>query len=61
MWDQLFGTYARISGGQHNMIVFGVRDLPRRDGLKPSAMFMTPWLILKRRVMAILFAWRGAV
>ncbi|HWX37278.1 MAG TPA: sterol desaturase family protein [Steroidobacteraceae bacterium] len=43
IWDRLFGTYTRISRVQHDRIVFGVRELPRRDGLKPSAMLLTPW------------------
>jgi len=30
---------------QQQGIVFGVRELPRRDRLKPSVMFLTPWLI----------------
>jgi sterol desaturase/sphingolipid hydroxylase (fatty acid hydroxylase superfamily) len=45
VWDRLFGTFVRITGAQHQLIVFGVRELPRRDGLKPSAMMLTPWLI----------------
>ena len=47
IWDRLFGTYTRISRAQHNRIVFGVRELPRRDCLKPSAMFLTPWRIAR--------------
>jgi sterol desaturase/sphingolipid hydroxylase (fatty acid hydroxylase superfamily) len=42
-WDRLFGTFTRISRAQHDSIVFGVRELPRRDCLKPSAMLLTPW------------------
>jgi sterol desaturase/sphingolipid hydroxylase (fatty acid hydroxylase superfamily) len=49
VWDRLFGTYTRISRSEHERIVFGVRELPRRDGLKPSAMFLTPWLISRTR------------
>ena len=30
---------------EHEKIVFGVRELPRREALKPSAMFLTPWLL----------------
>jgi sterol desaturase/sphingolipid hydroxylase (fatty acid hydroxylase superfamily) len=45
IWDRLFGTYVRISRARHDRIVFGVRELPRRDCLKPSAMFLTPWRI----------------
>jgi sterol desaturase/sphingolipid hydroxylase (fatty acid hydroxylase superfamily) len=44
VWDRLFGTYGRISRVQHERIVFGVRELPRSDCLKPTAMFLTPWL-----------------
>jgi sterol desaturase/sphingolipid hydroxylase (fatty acid hydroxylase superfamily) len=43
IWDRLFGTYTRLTRVQHDSIVFGVRELPRRDCLKPSAMLLTPW------------------
>jgi sterol desaturase/sphingolipid hydroxylase (fatty acid hydroxylase superfamily) len=43
VWDRLFGTYTSISRAQHERIVFGVRELPRRECLKPSAMLLTPW------------------
>jgi sterol desaturase/sphingolipid hydroxylase (fatty acid hydroxylase superfamily) len=45
IWDRLFGTHTRLTRAQHDGIVFGVRDLPRRDCLKPTAMVLTPWLI----------------
>jgi sterol desaturase/sphingolipid hydroxylase (fatty acid hydroxylase superfamily) len=45
VWDRLFRTYTRLTRAQHDSIVFGVRDLPRRDCLKPSAMLLTPWRI----------------
>jgi sterol desaturase/sphingolipid hydroxylase (fatty acid hydroxylase superfamily) len=45
IWDRLFGTYSQLTCAQHESIVFGVRELPRRDCLKPSAMILTPWLI----------------
>jgi sterol desaturase/sphingolipid hydroxylase (fatty acid hydroxylase superfamily) len=45
IWDRLFGTYTSITHAQHQRIVFGVRELSRRDCLKPSAMFLTPWRI----------------
>jgi sterol desaturase/sphingolipid hydroxylase (fatty acid hydroxylase superfamily) len=45
IWDRLFGTYTRLTRVQHDSIVFGVRELPRRDCLKPSAMLLTPWRI----------------
>ena len=44
-WDRLFRTFTSISRAQHEHIVFGVRELPRRECLKPSAMFLTPWRI----------------
>jgi sterol desaturase/sphingolipid hydroxylase (fatty acid hydroxylase superfamily) len=44
-WDRLFGTYMQISRAEHERIVFGVDELPRRDCLKPSAMILTPWLL----------------
>jgi sterol desaturase/sphingolipid hydroxylase (fatty acid hydroxylase superfamily) len=47
IWDKYFGTFTRISRAQHERIVFGVRELPRRDCLKPSAMFLTPWRIAR--------------
>jgi sterol desaturase/sphingolipid hydroxylase (fatty acid hydroxylase superfamily) len=50
IWDRLFGTFSRITRAQHEGIVFGVRELPRRDCLKPSAMFLTPWLISRVRI-----------
>ena len=45
VWDRLFGTYARLPRAQQDRIVFGVRELPRRDCLKPSTMLLTPWLL----------------
>jgi sterol desaturase/sphingolipid hydroxylase (fatty acid hydroxylase superfamily) len=50
VWDRLFGTYTIISRAQHDRIVFGVRELSRRDCLKPSAMFLTPWRISRAAV-----------
>ena len=41
VWDRLFGTYTRITRAQQDRIVFGVRELPPRDCLKPSAMLLT--------------------
>jgi sterol desaturase/sphingolipid hydroxylase (fatty acid hydroxylase superfamily) len=45
IWDRLFGTYVEIGRAQRDQLVFGVRELPRRDCLKPSAMLLTPWRI----------------
>jgi sterol desaturase/sphingolipid hydroxylase (fatty acid hydroxylase superfamily) len=45
VWDRLFGTLTRLPRAQQDLIVFGVRELPRRECLKPSAMLMTPWRI----------------
>jgi sterol desaturase/sphingolipid hydroxylase (fatty acid hydroxylase superfamily) len=47
VWDRLFGTYTRITRAQHDSIVFGVRELPPRDCLKPFAMLLTPWRIAR--------------
>jgi sterol desaturase/sphingolipid hydroxylase (fatty acid hydroxylase superfamily) len=47
IWDRLFGTYARLPRALQDRIVFGVRELPRRDCIKPSAMLMTPWLLTR--------------
>lgn len=43
LWDRLFRTLTQITPAQHQALVFGVAELPRRDCLKPSAMLMTPW------------------
>jgi len=45
IWDRLFGTYTVITRAQHDSIVFGVRELLRRECLRPSAMMLTPWLL----------------
>ncbi len=45
VWDRLFGTYTNLSRAQHDNIVFGVRELPRRECLQPAAMLLTPWLL----------------
>src|SRR6516162_6544731 len=47
VWDRLFRTYTRLTPAQHDGIVFGVPQLPRRDCLKPSAMLLTPWRIAR--------------
>jgi sterol desaturase/sphingolipid hydroxylase (fatty acid hydroxylase superfamily) len=52
IWDRLFGTCTRISRTQHDRMVFGVRELPQRDCLKPSVMFLTPWLLSRVGVAA---------
>ena len=51
IWDRIFGTYVWLSRAQQDRIVFGVRELPRRECLKPSAMLMTPWRIPRAVVM----------
>jgi sterol desaturase/sphingolipid hydroxylase (fatty acid hydroxylase superfamily) len=48
VWDRLFGTLTRMTREEHEKIVFGVRELPRRECLKPSAMLLTPWRIAAR-------------
>jgi sterol desaturase/sphingolipid hydroxylase (fatty acid hydroxylase superfamily) len=50
VWDRLFGSYSSIGRAQHDRIVFGVRELPRRDCLKASQMFLTPWLLSRATV-----------
>ena len=45
VWDRLFGTYTRLPRAQQERIVFGVRELPPGECLKPSAMLLTPWRI----------------
>jgi sterol desaturase/sphingolipid hydroxylase (fatty acid hydroxylase superfamily) len=51
VWDRLFGTFARLPRAQQDKIVFGVRGLPQRDCLKPSAMLLTPWRIARAPVI----------
>jgi sterol desaturase/sphingolipid hydroxylase (fatty acid hydroxylase superfamily) len=43
VWDRMFGTFARLTPAQHDAIVFGVAELPRWEGVKPTAMLLTPW------------------
>jgi sterol desaturase/sphingolipid hydroxylase (fatty acid hydroxylase superfamily) len=43
VWDRLFGTYASVPRSEYDRLVFGVRELPGRDCLKPSFMLLTPW------------------
>jgi sterol desaturase/sphingolipid hydroxylase (fatty acid hydroxylase superfamily) len=45
VWDRLFGTYARLTRAEHDALAFGVRELPRPECLRPSAMLMTPWRV----------------
>ncbi len=45
VWDRFFGSYIRITRAEHRALVFGVRELPPRDCLKPSVMIRTPWLM----------------
>ena len=52
VWDRLFKTYTRLTRAQHDSIGFGVRELARRDCLKPSAMLLTPWRIGRARSAA---------
>ena len=47
VWDRLSGTYARLPRAQQDRIIFGIRELPRRDCLKPSAMLLSPWRIFR--------------
>src|SRR5262249_36500261 len=45
IWDRIFGTYLLLPRAQQEWIVFGIRELPPREALKPSAMLLTPWRI----------------
>lgn len=45
VWDRLFGSYVRLTHTEHKALTFGVRELQRRDCLKPSQMIRTPWLV----------------
>jgi sterol desaturase/sphingolipid hydroxylase (fatty acid hydroxylase superfamily) len=49
IWDRLFGTYALLPREQWQSIVFGVADLPRDDGVRPTAMLLTPWRLTRGR------------
>jgi sterol desaturase/sphingolipid hydroxylase (fatty acid hydroxylase superfamily) len=49
IWDRLFGTFARLPRAQQDQLVFGVRELLRRDCLKPSAMLLTPWRLSRKQ------------
>jgi hypothetical protein len=42
-----------LTQSQHEAIIFGVADLPRRDCLKPSTMLKTPWLLPRSRQVAV--------
>jgi sterol desaturase/sphingolipid hydroxylase (fatty acid hydroxylase superfamily) len=50
VWDRLFRTYTRLTRAQHDSIVFGVRELPPRECLKPTAMLLTPWRLGRAEV-----------
>jgi sterol desaturase/sphingolipid hydroxylase (fatty acid hydroxylase superfamily) len=52
IWDRVLGTYTRITRAQHDKIIFGVRELPRRDCLGISSMLRTPWLIRRAAAYA---------
>jgi len=52
IWDRLFGTYVQLSRAQLQQVVFGVRELPPRECLKPSAMLMTPWRLARANRVA---------
>jgi sterol desaturase/sphingolipid hydroxylase (fatty acid hydroxylase superfamily) len=43
IWDRAFGTLVQASPEEHQRIAFGVAEVPRRDGLSPAAMLLTPW------------------
>ena len=45
IWDRLFGTYLALPGARAEQLVFGVRELPAREMLKPSAMLLVPWRV----------------
>jgi sterol desaturase/sphingolipid hydroxylase (fatty acid hydroxylase superfamily) len=45
IWDRLFGTHSRLPRAEQERIVFGVRELPSWDAVRPSAMLLTPWLL----------------
>jgi sterol desaturase/sphingolipid hydroxylase (fatty acid hydroxylase superfamily) len=51
VWDRLFGTYTQFSREQRERLIFGVRELPPSECLKPSAMLLTPWRLSRVAAM----------
>jgi sterol desaturase/sphingolipid hydroxylase (fatty acid hydroxylase superfamily) len=47
IWDRIFGTYRWLPRAQQERIVFGVRELPPREALRPAAMLLTPWRLAR--------------
>jgi sterol desaturase/sphingolipid hydroxylase (fatty acid hydroxylase superfamily) len=47
IWDRMFGTYLRLPREQIDRLTFGVAELPRADGIKPTTMLATPWLLAR--------------
>jgi sterol desaturase/sphingolipid hydroxylase (fatty acid hydroxylase superfamily) len=47
IWDRMFGTFKRLSRDELDQLTFGVAALRRADGIKPTAMLMTPWLLVR--------------
>lgn len=47
IWDRAFGTLVQLTAAQQEAIVFGVRQLPPRECLKPAAMLLTPWRLAR--------------
>jgi hypothetical protein len=48
---------AQISRAPRERLVFGVRELPREDCLKPSAMMLTPWRIARAAAREVAENW----
>lgn len=49
IWDRVFGTYAGATREEHERLIFGVSELRPVDGVKISAMFLTPWLFTETK------------
>jgi|SRR5437762_2607196 len=52
IWDRIFGTFTAASPERVQALTYGIRDLPQRDCLKISSMFLTPWLLGRAAVGA---------
>ena len=47
VWDRLFGTLKSMTRAEQQTIVFGLPELPGRDGTSFLPMLITPWLMAR--------------
>jgi sterol desaturase/sphingolipid hydroxylase (fatty acid hydroxylase superfamily) len=45
VWDRFFGSLVTLSPAEHRRIVFGISGFAPENGLRPSSMLLTPWLL----------------